>query len=352
MRSTVAKAYPDPWNMEKSKLQKPNTYGWKTKQEWWDDLANGLDGAVNCSCDAVFRPIVCADVNILKTNLLSVFDDICDTQEHADDFFRCHPSAKFIDDNSYLVRSSIHGFGTPENITNMREDAWYLCQEKMNELVKKWYGVDKWGKQKIADRVFDSSKLNPMHIKETKKELTNYQMLEKYAKDRQIFIEAGGKEYFIGYCKQALDDSLPCGIVKNYDEEDMRYYTTDIGFSTLNLKFYDDINTVCKRAKNYKLLSYLYIKEMKHSADNGDGWHVEGGNDCYVSKVNNTILFHGTGHDVRNNGLHLNRDSIDRRKIEFLDDRIIIHGCKSPKEQPLDHRDNTRKERRSNYWFT
>ena len=156
--------YKDPWNILKTNGEpdesKRNMYRGNTKEEWHEMLANGFaDGG---DCEDVFWPIVTADCNILRTNLLSVFDDLCDTKEHADDFFRCHPSADFIHKNTYLIRSTIHGYGTPQQIQDLREDAWQLCCEKLDEIVKKYYGVEKWGEQKVGDRVFDASGLQPL----------------------------------------------------------------------------------------------------------------------------------------------------------------------------------------------
>lgn len=373
--------FKDPWNIlnENGQLddydKRPNTYRYHTKEEWWELLANGFaDGG---DCEDLFYPIVVADCNILRTNLLSVFDDICDTKEHTDDFFRCHPSADYIHKNTYLIRSTIHGYGTPSRIQDMRSDAWHLCCEKMDELVKKWYGVDKWGQQKVGNRKFDAKNLKPIMwnnekfykvfvCKETgekiKQEIPTPEVLtgindnEKYLVDRPVYVVKKGEtqEVLIGHCRKVERDSLECGHAQNYDDEDMRYYSTPISFSTVRIVFHENTKTLLSKLRKKIGKNDIGVKFhlMTQCADNGDGWHEYGGSDEEVSKYNNTIFFAGTGWRTRDDGLHINTsmDGKWKERITIYPDRIVISGCEVPTCQRLEFEDNTRSRRSCSYF--
>ena len=374
--------YKDPWNILNARgeldsyEQEPNVYRGHTKEEWWDLMANGF--ADDGDCEDLFWPIVTADCNIIRTNLLSVFDDICDTKEHADDFFRCHPSADYIHKNTYLIRSTIHGYGTPQRIQDMRGDAWHLCCEKMDELVKKWYGVEKWGKQKVGNRKFNPKNLKPAMwdkekfykvfvCNETKEKikqeiptpeiLTGNNIHQKYMIDRPVYVVKKGttEEVFIGYCRKVEPDRLECGHAQNYDDEDMRYYSTPIDFHTQRIVFHENTKTLLSKIRKNVGKKDIGVKFhlMTQCADNGDGWHEYGGSDEEVSKNNNTIFFAGTGWRTRDDGLHINTDGDSKWKerVKIYPDRVVISKCEVPKNQSLEFKDNTR-SRRSNCYFT
>ena len=373
--------FKDPWNMltETGKLdsynEKPNNYHGHTKEEWWKMMACGFaDGG---DCEDLFYPIVTADCNIIRTNLLSVFDDICDTKEHADDFFRLHPSADYIHKNTYLIRSTIHGYGVPQRIVDMRGDAWQLCCDKMDELVKKWYNVDKWGKQKVGNKKFNPKNLKPVdwtaeqfykvfkcnETGETIKEpieapdvLTGQRVETKYMHDRPVYVSKKNStdEIFIGYCRKVVSSSLVCGHTRNYDDEDMRYYSTPIDFSTTRIVFHEQTKTILAniRKKIGKKDVGVKFHLMTQCADNGDGWHEYGGSDEEVSSNNNTIFFAGTGWRTREDGLHIRNDKDYKNRIKIYLDRIVITDCEIGKTQHLDFKDNTNRSRRSYGYFT
>ena len=370
----------DPWNILKGNGElydydkKPGRYRGHTKEEWWKLMANGFaDGG---DCEDLFWPIVTADCNILRTGLLSVFDDLCDTKEHADDFFRCHPSADYIHKNTYLIRSTIHGYGTPKDVQDRRGDAWHLCCEKMDELVKKWYGVEKWGQQKIGKKKFDKSKMKPLSWKDQKFEkvfvcadtgetirqpdenpkfLAGSRMQEKYIIDRPIYVKKCGsnEEVFIGYCRNITSGRLECGHIRRYDPEDMRYYTNSISFSTQRIVFHENTKDIIERVRKTIGKKDIGVKFhlMTQCADNGDGWHELGGTDEEVSKYNNTIFFSGTGFRTREDGLHLNaeRGSNWRSRITIYEDRVVISDCEVAKKQILDFKDKSDEDRERDY---
>lgn len=261
--------------------------------------------------EKLFTDLIWADGHSLfQTNHLNMLDQICDTKEHADIFFRCYPSPQHFEDSSYYISHNVEESMDPQ-IRMRGLDNWLLLKQKLNEVVSKYYRAKTWGKQKVPAKVFkDNFKCIELTEKQKSKTKFNLDELDLIIKNRSVYVN----DQLIGHAKEIGSSYLPVGEEQHYDDEDMMYFYHDINVGFFVIKLYEPIDQLVKKLKD-TTKDHMFINLTTHKE----------GKNYFVPRDSKVVLYMASA--ANKDGIYIK----DLSQIKIDGDKIFIASKKEPK---------------------